>query len=236
LIQNVAISQEIFIEFGVESYQESNTRFLLINNNWKGLVMDGSEKNIQYIQSDAIYWQHDLTAKAAFVTAENINSLIQSVDIQGNIGILHIDIDGNDYWIWKALQQVTADIVIMEYNSIFGCERAITTPYKPDFVRTEAHYSYLYAGSSLLALCDLAEEKGYYFVGSNSAGNNAFFVKKDKIGILTPLSAKEGYVFSKFRQSRDEKGNLNFPPLDKQIDLIKGLPVFNTRTQKLEKI
>ena len=36
-----------FVEFGVENYQESNTRFLLFNDNWSGLVIDSSRQNIQ---------------------------------------------------------------------------------------------------------------------------------------------------------------------------------------------
>jgi hypothetical protein len=74
--------------------------------------------------------------------------------------------------------------VIIEYNSHFGADFAITVPYKSDFDRTREHYSHLYFGSSLQALCLLAEKRGYQFVGSNSAGVNAFFVHKEVVAHL----------------------------------------------------
>ena len=234
LINKIQIDTEVFIEFGTEDYLESNTRFLLINNNWSGLVMDGAIENIEFIKQDYIYWKYELLAKHAFVTEDNINELIITSGLAGNIGLLNIDIDGNDYWVWKALDCVEPDIVIIEYNNVFGIERAITVPYDPNFVRGQAHFSGLFAGASLLALCDLAETKGYYFIGSNSAGNNAYFVRKHKADKLKILNPKEGYVKSKFRESRDKYGNLDFITREEQLKRLKGLEVFNTRTKKIE--
>lgn len=236
LIQKVKPLVPYFIEFGVEDYLESNTRFLLQNNNWSGFVMDGSEANIDKIKRHHFFWRHDLKAVKAFVNAENINGLLESNILRKDVGLLHIDIDGNDYWIWKAIDCISPAIVIVEYNSVFGSERAITVPYYPDFQRTKHHFSNLYAGCSLAALCDLADEKGYYFVGSNSAGNNAYFVRKELIGDLKILSAGEGYVESKFRESRDEKGNLTFLRAQERLQIIKGMKVFNTRSQQLENL
>lgn len=234
LINQAEISENIFIEFGVENYLQSNTRFLLQNNNWSGFIMDGNSDNIEFIKNQNFYWKYDINAKQAFVTVENINDLINEVPAE--IGLLHIDIDGNDYWIWKAINVTKADIVIMEYNSVFGCQRAITVPYDPTFIRYEKHYSYLYCGASLLSLCDLADEKGYSFIGSNRAGNNAYFVRKEKIGKLKPVSVAEGYVQSKFRESRDRYGKLDFKRGEERLEVIKGLPIYNTRTNKIEVI
>jgi hypothetical protein len=89
---------------------------------------------------------------------------------------------------------------------------------------------------SLLSLCDLAEEKGYCFIGSNSNGNNAYFIRKDKIKGLKHLSAAEGYVLSKYRESRDVKGSLTYLSGIDRLKAIEGMEVFNTRTGKLEKI
>ncbi len=234
LIHNIPIGNKSFIEFGVENYEEANTRFLLVHDNWRGLIMDGSRKNIEHVQKQDIYWRHELIAKAAFVTRENINTLIRDAGFHGDIGLLHIDIDGNDYWIWKAITEVRPDIVIIEYNSVFGIDRAITVPYDPAFNRTRAHYSNLYFGASLLALCDLAEEKGYDFLGCNSNGNNAYFVRKDKIDRIKPVTPQAGYVCSRFRESRDRLGQLTYVAGKDRIGVIKGLIVYDTRTEKLE--
>jgi hypothetical protein len=86
----------------------------------------------------------------------------------------------------------------------------VSVPYDPRFVRGLAHYSHLYWGCSLKALCVLAARKGYSFVGCNSHGNNAYFVRNDHLGVLRPLTAEEGYVESRFRESRDRSGRLTF--------------------------
>jgi len=95
-------------------------------------------------------------------------------------------------------------ILILEYNSLFGLERAITVPYSDSFQRTKAHYSNLYWGASLRALYNLSVKKGYEFIGCNSSGNNAYFILKEYMNNnLKPISLKEGYVMSKFRESRN---------------------------------
>lgn len=236
LIQNIEIENKFFIEFGVERYIEANTRFLLMNNNWRGLILDSSMENIQAIQKNENYWRYDLTAKQAFVATDNINALIREEEISGDIGLLSIDIDGNDYWIWKAIDIIHPIIVIIEYNSVFGCDRSITTPFRADFDRTRAHFSDLYFGASLLALCDLAGVLNYAFVGCNHNGTNAFFVRNDKIGKLNELSPEEGFVESKFRESRDPRGGPTFLSGSKRNDVIKGLPIFNVRKDSLEKL
>ncbi len=227
LIQRVPIKNPVFVEFGVENYRESNTRFLLIANNWKGLVIDSSENNIKEIKSSEIYWKFQLQAIASFVTRDNINSILEGEGIVGDIGLLSIDIDGNDYWVWEAISVISPRIVICEYNSIFGAEKAISIPYNQNFQRTQAHYSNLYYGASLPALCRLVEQKGYVFVGSNSAGNNAFFVRKDLSSGLPSLSASEGYVMSLYRESRDEDGNLSYISGEKRLQVISDMPVVN---------
>lgn len=236
LINSIDIPNKTFVEFGVENYEESNTRFLLLNNNWSGLVLDGSRPNIDYIKNDFIYWMYDIQAESFFITRENINETLIHHNIKGDIGLLSIDIDGNDYWVWKEIECIKPYIVVCEYNSLFGSERPITVPYESNFYLTDAHYSNLYFGASLSALCHLAEEKGYYLVGSNSFGSNAFFVRKDKIGDLKVFSACEAYVESKFRSSRDKDGRLTFKGGKARMDLLKGVDVFNVVTNQTEKL
>jgi hypothetical protein len=236
LTWKLPIPNKTFVEFGVETYVESNTRFLLMNDNWRGLVMDGSQRNVDAIRMDPIYWRHDLTAVASFITRDNINQLISSYVDDDDIGLLSVDIDGNDYWVWKEITAVNPRIVICEYNSVFGAERAVTIPYQEDFHRTRAHYSNLYWGASLAALCKLAEEKNYQFVGSNSAGNNAFFVRKDLSSDLPNLSPKEGYVQSQFREARDERGRLTYLAGQDRLREIRDMSVCDFDSGKIVSI
>lgn len=235
LIHRLPGLSDTFVEFGVEDYQEANTRFLLVNDNWRGLVMDGSSRNVDAIKRDPISWRHDLQSACAFVTVENIDQLLRQHGFEGDIGLLHIDIDGNDYWVWRAVTAARPAIAIIEYNSVFGADRAITVPYDPKF-RTGTRFSNLYFGASLPALCDLAHSKGYDFVGSNSAGNNAYFVRSELQHGLKTLTAAEGYVVSRFADSRDSKGRLTYLRGEQRLASLKGLPVFNTRTGAEEEL
>jgi hypothetical protein len=194
LLSQVAVPSDTFVEFGVEEYNEANTRFLLLNDNWRGLILDGSAESMARVRASELYWRHELTAVDAFITRENINQLIGDAGFRGPIGILSIDIDGNDYWVWEAIDVVDPAIVIVEYNSVFGARRAVTVPYDPSFRRAVAHPSHLYWGASVRALCLLAARKGYAFVGCNSNGNNVYFVKQALAGNLVALTAEQGYV------------------------------------------
>lgn len=226
LINEIDVPTKTFIEFGVENYKESNTRFLLINNNWTGLVLDGSKTNIDFIRRDPIYWKHNLTAINSFITRENINDLIAKNGFGGEVGILSIDVDGNDFWIWDAITVVSPAIVICEYNSRFGPARAVTIPYDPGFVRGKAHFSHIYNGASLAALHRLATKKGYVFLGCNSSGNNAFFVRNDLlVNSLPKPTLAEGHVFGQFREARDKEGNLSFLSREEEQTILRELPV-----------
>lgn len=202
--------EQVFVEFGVQNYVESNTRFLLMNNHWKGMIIDGSREYMDFVRSQDIYWRHDLTAVDAWIDRDNINQLIGDAGISGDIGVLSVDIDGNDYWVWERIEVVRPVIVVVEWNSVFGPEHAISVPYDPAFQREKAHHSNLFWGASIRAFASLAARKGYALMGSNAVGNNLFFVRSDRLGRLLPLSVSEAYVESRFRDSRDAGGQLNF--------------------------
>lgn len=235
LTKNVDFPFQTFIEFGVEDYTEANTRFLLCHQNWSGLVIDGSAKNVQAITQSSLYWRHDLQANQAFIDCENVQEEVERQSFGRNIGILHIDIDGNDYWIWDALASITPALVIMEYNAVFGDERAISIPYRPDFVRTQADPSNLYFGASLRAFQHLADQRGYTFLGCNSAGNNAYFLREDLMNDSTHrISQSACFVDAKFRESRSTDGRLTFRSGPDRGLAIKGLPVTNVLTLESE--
>jgi hypothetical protein len=210
LIGKVPIENDVFVEFGVEDYSESNTRFLLCNDNWRGLILDGGTSHIDFVRSNALGWRHTIDARSVFITRDNINEAISGAGISGDIGLLSVDIDGNDYWVLEAIDVVSPRILILEYNSTFGPEAAVSVPYDPEFDRTRAHYSNLYWGASLAALCLAADRKGLAFVGSNSAGNNAFFVRRDLLGDLPVVTPREGWVDARFREGRDPAGALTY--------------------------
>lgn len=231
LVSHVPVKNKTFIEFGVEDYEESNTRFLLLNDHWQGMVLDACQADIQFIRTDRIYWEFDLQAKCSWITAENIDSLLRESGFSEDLGLLSIDIDGNDYWVWEAIQSIKPRILIIEYNSVFGLQ-PISIPYNGKFERLAAHYSGLYYGCSLAALHHLAKKKGYSLVGSNILGNNAFFVRSDLASEFRGLEPEEAYVPSKFSESRGPSGELTYVRGEDRRKLIEHLPVINVVTGK----
>jgi hypothetical protein len=232
LIDKVPIKNKIFVEFGIGSYSECNSRFLLKNNNWSGLVIDGSPQNIQRLQQESLCWQYNLQTECSFITKDNINQIISDKNISGDIGILSVDIDGNDYWIWDVINCIQPRIVICEYNSLFGATKKVTTIYDPKFVITDAHFSGLFWGASIGAFDYLAKQKGYSLVGSNTAGNNIFFIRNDVLGNIPTYTPAEAHVKSQFRISRDRDGNLSFLDQAAGLEIIGDMPLYEVDTGK----
>ena len=208
LLSKVPIAQPIFVELGVQDYSESNTRFLLCHDNWRGLIVDAGGSHQKFLRGQGLDWRYDVTAVSSFVTVENVDSILKNARIQGEIGLLSIDIDGNDYWVLKALTAVSPRILIVEYNSVFGWELPVAVPYRADFERGKAHFSNLYYGASIAALIGLARTRGYVCVGGNSTGNNVFFVRSDVLGSLAEISPRDAWAESRFRESRGPDGRL----------------------------
>ena len=235
LVTRLPLLPRRFVEFGVEDYSESNTRFLMVNNNWSGLVMDGSPAKMARLRRRKWFWRYGLTATPCFVTRANVDAILSDWAAGEEIGLLHIVVDGNDYWLWDAITCATPGIVIMEYNALFGSARAITIPYVSDFRRHKAHYTGQYAGASLAALTHLATSKGYALIGSNSAGNNAYYVRTDLLGDeLREVTVAAAFVKPNFRESRDQRGRLDFLSYEQRQASIRGLPVLNVVTGQVE--
>jgi hypothetical protein len=230
LVAHVPVPNTRFIEFGVETFREANCRFLMHNRNWKGFVIDGSEANMNILRAQSYFWMYDLSAKSSFVTAENIDALITEAGFAGPLGILSIDVDGNDYWIWRAIQSVQPAIVICEVNPILGDTRAVTVPYDPGFTRFAAHFSGLYFGASIGALRHLAKSKGYSFVGTSASGINAFFVRDDLATFVLKLIEEPRAFPSRHRDSRDQNGALSFAGGSERFKLIADLQVVDVQT------
>jgi hypothetical protein len=233
LCQRLPNTPRSFIEFGVENFTEANTRFLLENRGWRGLVMDGSAAHMKSVRQETRYWRHDLTAVASFVTAENINELIRKNGFAGELGILSIDIDGNDYWVLEAIECVDPAIIICEINGLFGDLKPLTVPYRADFLRMEAHYSGQYFGCSLEAAKLLCRRKGYSFVGTNTNGVNAFFVRNDLAGKVTDHLAEIRAWPPRHRDARGLDGELNFVRGLARAELIVDMPVVDLTTDRL---
>ena len=183
LFEAVGTGRRTFIEFGIGDGRECNTANLSLNFGWSGLLMDCDPEKVAKAKA---YYARQLGARKeavavheCMVTKENIDETLRQHGPGEDLDLLSIDVDGNDYWIWQAIVSLSPRVVIVEYNAVFGYERAITVPYDPHFRRWEKHPGGLYFGASLAALAKLGYEKGYRLAGCDRHGVNAFFVRRD---------------------------------------------------------
>ena len=115
------IMNKTFIEFGVEDFTEANCKFLLMKDSWSGFVVDGSEDNINRLKKTNIYYKYQIDAVPAFITRENINNILTKSEFDEDVGILSVDIGGNDYYVLEAITCIRPRIIICEFNAVLGC-------------------------------------------------------------------------------------------------------------------
>jgi hypothetical protein len=226
LLAHLSIKNRTFIEFGVEDFFESNCRFLLMKDVWQGYVIDGSRRKVERLRASYFYWKYPLNAKAAFITRENVNDLLDESGFERDLGLLSIDVDGMDYHLLESLADWRPAIVVTEFNGLFGYDRAVTVPYDPNFERSKAHWSNLYWGASLGAFEKLLGGRHYALVGVNSMGSNAFFVRRDLLNDrIRELTKTPGVAGPLFREGRDSRGRLTLRSAQECREAIAALPL-----------
>jgi len=169
-----------------------NSGVLAFELGWSGLMVDGDDKRLVDLRKRFHVDDSRVHVVHAWVTRENIVEMIVDAAMATEIDLLSLDLDGNDYWIWEAIDNCNPRIVIVEYNSAFGPDRKVTIPYQADFRRPK-HFKNYY-GCSLGALEHLGQTKGYRLIGVEPRGVNAFFLREDVLTEDLPaLSTAECY-------------------------------------------
>lgn len=165
---------------------------LVVNHAWHALLVDGDEQNLHrgrdFYAHSRHKWFDPPVLKRAWVTVDNVAAVISDAGFDQSIDLLTIDLDGVDYWIWKALGHLRPRVVVTEVNPFLGSER-VTLAYDPEFVRPA---DIPFGSTSLPAMAALADELGYRFVGTERFGINAFFVRSDLVpeGLPLPTTAE----------------------------------------------
>jgi hypothetical protein len=221
LLEQTGAVEKSFVEIGVENARECNTALLGFVLSWNGLMLEADGVGVAAARRLAARLlqrkSNQVEIRQAFVTAENVDDILESAGFRGELGVLSIDVDGVDYWLWKAIRSVRPRLVVIEYNASLGCTEAITVPYKPDFDCRREHSSGFYHGASLAALEKLGRELGYALATVDSNGVNAFFVREDIRGSTqAPRSARE-----LFREHRERS---KFLSPEAQWAAIRHLP------------
>jgi hypothetical protein len=179
----IGVERRKCVDIGASGIINSNVANLVVNHGLSALLIDGDEASLK--RAEQYYSSHRETQlfppkfAQELVTAENVNDILSEHGFLGEIDLLCIDIDGMDYWIWRAIDVIRPRVVVVEYQDALGPDRAWTVPYRPDFDLNDYavnRQGFNYCGASLGAFVKLGKEKGYRLVGCSRGGWNAFFM------------------------------------------------------------
>jgi len=202
IIKRIGETNKFFVEFGA-GYSgggvENNTAYLFLKG-WSGVWLDANEKLIKRLVNQTANYvskENKLTIRRVFITAENIETVFKEVNVPREFDVLSIDIDGNDYWVWKAIRNYSPRVVIIEYCSGFSPSIQWVMKYNPTYFNPGINV--LASGASLKSMELLGKEKGYSLVGCDFTGTNAFFVRDDLVNqkFLEPYTSENHFEHSK---------------------------------------
>jgi hypothetical protein len=203
LFDLIGSTNRVFVEFGAkDGVSLSNTANLRLHHGWTGLLMDGDPTESQPAAAELFADDTAARVREEIVTRENINDLLERYRVPRAFDLLSIDIDGNDYWVWKALEGYRPRVVLIEYNIFFHLGERRTIPYDPLHVWDESAFH----GASLAALRKLGSEKGYELVYTDSFAPNAFFVSSDELPEpWDPVSMRRAARWGEFAERPDPR-------------------------------
>ena len=242
IFSKIGTTNKFSVEFGVGNGFECNTVYLLEKKDWKGLMMDyGADQEIQWdgvikkawsnrnmgfidnLKNYVRFFQKTIKRKQRTlnfkpdiknekVSAENIQNLFQKYNVPKNFDLLSIDIDYNDYWVWKEITDFHPRVVVIEYNSSISPNESRVVPYDSNAIWDGTNYF----GASLLALKNLGLEKNYSLVGCDSNGINAFFCKKELVSKFKINDIQELYKSPKYGEIVNNP-HIGHPPSSKKM-------------------
>jgi hypothetical protein len=199
IFTEIGTTSRVFVEIGCGNGLENNTHYLLLKG-WRGVWVDGSRANIDYISShlplNKAVNSERLVVINQMVTQENALDVVAPAkhfaEATGQpIDFLSVDIDSFETAVVKSLSALAPRVICIEYNPelrpplSMGVESGYFTGWKYSF----------YHGASLQAVVDDMEVLGYVLVSCSLSGFNAFFVKRSELkGVLkSPLPIERLY-------------------------------------------
>jgi hypothetical protein len=212
LRRQLKTSNRYFIEIGASDGIENNSSWLLIAEKYSGIAIDGNPELIERARRTVEIYSIGAEYKNMFVTLDSVKEL-RRMSFHSDPDIFSLDIDGNDYYIAKALidSGFRPKIFVVEYNSVYGPEHCMTVKYRDDFFFKNAHSSELYYGVSIAGWRKFFEANGYRFVTVDRNGVNGFFVDPDCFDthFLNEIKgiafAENRFQYTKFRKTSEEQ-------------------------------
>lgn len=174
----IGTTNKTCVELGAGNGIECNTANLILNHGWWGYLFDGDSHNVsvgtRFFREAPSTWLYPPGFTRAWLRADNVDQVLADAGVSGEVDLLSIDLDGMDFWIWRAIESLSPRVVVCETHNVIPPEQALAVPYDPEFeIKIPDYHS-----ASLAAMTKLAEQKGLRLVGTHRYGFNAFFVRK----------------------------------------------------------
>jgi hypothetical protein len=239
ILHSLRINNPKFVEIGTESYKESNTRYIYETNCCDGLIIDGYKNLEEEVSQFLSLYKGNLRIFNNMIESDSIIKILKQFNFDKDLDIFSIDIDGIDYWVIKQLPTKLSKIFIAEYNPFFGPELEITVPNIKNFNRTNYHHSNLCWGASLKAIIKILESKGYVFIGVNELKNNAFFIIKEYLNLISlnpPEKNLSIYTNARYREGRNTNYELTYHNPEDVINIIANCEVIDLKDNQKKKI
>ena len=234
LLHKLGLNEKIkFVEIGTGDYEEANTRFLCESRICQGLLIDKID-DLKFIKKRDFYWKNDLYFYQKMINSKNISSVIKDFGFESNCNLLSLDIDGNDYWVLKNINLETTDMVIVEYNPLFGSNLSITIPEDDNFDRNKNNK--LFYGASLRAMIDLLDQKNFFFIGANKACNNGFFINNKYKSNFSDIKINNLKKYTDFTFRELKKNSVKENAISYLVNLIDHFEIYNLKSKKIIKI
>jgi hypothetical protein len=162
---------------------------LILNHGFEGLLFDGDEQNIsnaqQFFRNKKDCLLGSPTLRQSWITAENVNALLSDNGFTGEVDLFSLDIDGNEYWVWEAIDGMRPRLFIVETNNLVPKGKSLTIPYQPDFDFRKS-LADDFRSASPLAMVNLCRTRGYRLIGAHRHGFNLFFLSNEEGKDLFP--------------------------------------------------
>ncbi|WP_420422354.1 hypothetical protein [Simkania sp.] len=167
IFQLIGTSSKYYVEFGaMDGHAYSNTKYLREFKGWAGLLMDCE------------YEDFSINLHKHLITAENINELFEMHNVPNDLDLLSIDVDGNDFYIWLALnEKYRPRLVVIEYNPNYIPPIDCVIPYNP----THRWDRTRYFGASITAFYKIGLQKKYTLV--YAGGGNLYFIPDELVSV-----------------------------------------------------
>lgn len=184
ILTAIGIKNRTVVEICCGSGDECMATNLILNHGFKGYLFDGDSDHISaakvFFENKKDCYLYKPNLVQAWITKDNINKLLEEASVSGEVDLLSLDIDGNDYYVWEAISLINPRLCVFETHNIIPGDLSVTIPYDENFLFTNADgHDQEFRSASLLAMQKLSAKKGYRLIGGHRHGFNVFFLRND---------------------------------------------------------